>query len=156
MTWKKGNLGGWDAGLSLWHVTGNINSGPWFLSNNKSFMNEAQSGNNFGDTSWNKNTSYSFDITYREGVIAVFIDEELEIAISAKDAGVDSFEDGGFAYFNFSQDNVYYHNVNYDEIDKVIDQGQQDAITSAVPVQGAGVMGLILAGLAGLSRRKTA
>lgn len=119
-------------------------------------MNEAQSGNNFGDTSWNKNTSYSFDITYREGVIAVFIDEELEIAISAKDAGVDSFEDGGFAYFNFSQDNVYYHNVNYDEIDKVIDQGQQDAITSAVPVQGAGVMGLILAGLAGLSRRKTA
>ncbi len=152
VTWKRGTQSGWTAGLSLWHVTGAITSDPWSSSGDK--LTKIQSGKNYGSTGWSKNTQYGFDITYKDNTLAVFIDEELELAVSSKDAGVDSFQDGGFAYFNFSQDKVYYHQVQYDLIDEIIDEGQKDAIVSAVPVQGAAAAGLALFGLAGLSKRR--
>tara|TARA_Y100000310_G_scaffold88565_1_gene85585 strand:+ start:82 stop:417 length:336 start_codon:yes stop_codon:yes gene_type:complete len=91
VTWKRGTQSGWTAGLSLWHVTGTITSEPWSSSGDK--LTKIQSGKNYGLTGWSKNTQYGFDITYKDNTLVV----------SSKDAGVDSFQDGGFAYFNFSQ-----------------------------------------------------
>lgn len=153
VSWKKRPQSGWEAGLSLWHITGNINNDPWNPSNNAD-VTLIQKANNYGSTGWVSNQNYTFDLTYTEGSLAVFIDEELELAVSAKDAGVSEFEDGGFGYFNFSQDTVYYYDVEYDAIDTLIDDEQKNAIVSAVPVAGLGFASLFMIGAAGATNRR--
>lgn len=155
VSWKKGNQGGWTKGLNLWHITGDINADPWNNGTNPQ-ITKIQSAKSLGSTGWSHGEEYTFDLTYESGTLSVFIDEELELAVSSKDAGVDSFEDGGFAYFNFSQDSVTYNSVLFDDIGELINDEQKNAIVSAVPVQGLGFASLFMlgAGLIGAAGRK--
>jgi hypothetical protein len=144
--WKQGTQGSFgcsaDKGLAISLVSGPLanNSGAWCKdpANN---VTELARANTLGDTGWVDNQTYSFDLTFTDSLIEVFVNGILELSVS----GV--FANGSFGFYNYSQANVRYAGIEEEVLPP----------TSEVPLPAA--LPLMLAGLAGLrfaSRSKRA
>ena len=99
-------------GLALSHVT---NSSPetsfWAHSGG---VNEVARAENLGSTGWQDNTEYTFDLVYTTNLIQVYVDNVLELNVTAAQAGVSGFSDGAFGFYNFSQQDVLYAGITKD------------------------------------------
>lgn len=101
---------------------------------------EIDRATNFGSTGWADNTTYAFDLEFTASVIEVSVDGTLELSITAADAGLASFSDGAFGFYNYSQSTVLYSAI------------EEDVADIPAPV-GLGLLGL---GLLGLRARRRA
>jgi len=142
--WKQSNQfyngGTGSAGLALSHVTdsSNANSFTDFWGHTGG-VNEIARATSLGATGWSDNTEYLFDLTFTNNLIEVYVDNILELSVTAADAGVSQFNDGAFGFYNYSQSRVLYAGI------------QQNAVVpepSILALFGLGIFGL------GLSRRK--
>lgn len=135
--WKKADQGGFfgcvaQAGLAISQVSGVLadDSGAWCHdpANNVTELARAAT---LGDTGWVSNQTYTFDLTFTENLIEVFVNGVLELSV----AGV--FGNGSFGFYNYSQATVRYAGI------------QEEILPpSEVPLPAA--LPLMLAGLAGL------
>jgi len=150
--WKKGAQSSAPAGLALYHVTEGANS--W--SKGSGAYEEIARGLTLGDTGWVSFTDYTFDILYDSNLIEVFINDVLEISVTAAEAGVSEFEDGTFGFYNYSQSNVRYSDPFLSPVEEVVSEQGKEKLASSVPepaslaMFGLGAFGMML------SRRKKA
>lgn len=154
VSWRSGAQGTWDAGMSLWHVTGALNSYDLEDPENHPALEFISKGKTLGDTKWETEVDYTFDVTYNTDSLGVFVQDQLQFGFTANDVGVDSFDNGGFAFFNFSQDKVNYKNVQYDDIDKVLTEDKKEQLANSVPVHFGAVGALALAFFGSFRNRK--
>ncbi|NMT63643.1 PEP-CTERM sorting domain-containing protein [Marinobacter orientalis] len=142
--WKQGTQSGWDAGMSVSRVTGSIDAGgtdtsadAWTHTGNVTFLERART---LGNTGWDDNTSYLFDIIFTESNIKVLVDDVLQFDISG------AFQNGSFGFYNFSQPQVLYAGITEEEAP---DPGTGNGETPvAVPTPAS--FGLMILGLLGL------
>lgn len=73
-------------------------------------VNEVARGNTLGNQRWNTDQDYSFDIIFTSSLIEVFVDDVLELSVTASDAGLSAFSDGATGFYNLSQPLVRYSN----------------------------------------------
>ncbi|MEL6806539.1 MAG: VPLPA-CTERM sorting domain-containing protein [Pseudomonadota bacterium] len=112
--WKQNDQNPAVDGLALSHVFGDLTTtsgsgtGGWW--NHADPINEAARGTNLGSTGWNDQQKYTFDLTFTEDLIEVFVDGQLEISYSSTDHG-STFTDGSFGFYNFSQAQVEYAGI---------------------------------------------
>ncbi|MFT7305761.1 MAG: hypothetical protein ACI9P7_001024 [Candidatus Azotimanducaceae bacterium] len=130
-------------GISISHVSDSTNTSgfPDFWSH-QGGVNEIQRATNLGSTGWADNTEYVFDLQFTASLIQVSVNNVLEISITAADAGLTSFDDGSFAFYNFSQSQVLYSAV--------------EEATTSLPVGGAAPFFLGIGLLLALARKKRA
>lgn len=69
-------------------------------------VEELARGSTLGSTGWAPGVEYRFRFVFTEGLLQVFVNEILEIAFQA--SGSESFTDGAFCFYNYSQENVRY------------------------------------------------
>ncbi|MEM1144957.1 MAG: hypothetical protein AAGI88_20420 [Pseudomonadota bacterium] len=69
---------------------------------------EVARANTLGSTGWEDFREYEFQILFTSTLIQVAVDGVLELNVTSADAGVSEFKDGGFAFYNFSQEQVNY------------------------------------------------
>lgn len=139
--WKQGNQpsGGSTAlaGLALSHVTnGSVENYFW---GHHTGISEIARGSSLGNTGWADNTTYSFDIIHTASLIQVKVDGNIELSVSAAQAGVAEFNDGAYGFYNYSQSSVLYAGLE----ERVIDppsQGVPEPTTLAI--FGLGLLGL--------------
>jgi len=113
--WKQGDQSGALDGLALSHVTdatGPANPDFW---QHTGGVDEVARASNLGSTGWADNTTYSFDLVFTADLIQVYVDGVLELDVSAAAAGVASYSDGAFGFYNYSQDNVLYAGITEDD-----------------------------------------
>ncbi len=79
-------------------------------------VQELARANNLGDTGWVGGQTYDFELTFTSSLIEVFVDSVLEISLSASDAGIASFNNGAFGFYNYSQRLVTYGAIEEDVI----------------------------------------
>ena len=58
---------------------------------------------------WRRSIEYSFELRYGADHIVIHIDGEEVFAITAQDAGLESFPPGRFGFYNYSQPAVHYY-----------------------------------------------
>jgi hypothetical protein len=115
--WKQGNqvnagvLG--EAGIAISHVTNGLATFDDFWSHNSAAgVTEIAEGNNLGSTGWADNTAYAFNILFTDQLIQVSVNNILELSIDPNDvAGISSFSDGSFGFYNMSQQSVLYSSI---------------------------------------------
>lgn len=138
--WKQLNQSPATAGLALSHVTGDVQNASsdsfTTLWNHAGPVVETVRATNLGSTGWNDNQTYTFDLTFTDSLIEVFVDGVLEISHAG------TFTDGAFGFYNFSQNPVRYAGI------------VEDVLPSAVPLPAS--LPLLLAGfgLMGFARRR--
>jgi hypothetical protein len=133
--WKQGNQNNFgcadDAGLSISRVQGTLgnNSDAWCHdpANNVTELDRATT---LGNNGWADNTEYKFKINFTSNLVEVFVNDVLEISVAG------SFFDGGFGFYNYSQQSVRYAGVEFD-------------VLPPIPVPAS--LPLLLAGFAGLT-----
>lgn len=128
------------AGLSLSHVTGDIANGPNQSASfwpHSSTVDEVQRAKNLGTRGWVDRTEYTFDLTFTDSLIEVYVDDELEISFAG------SFTDGAFGFYNYSQSNVKYAGITEDVLPP-----SMVPLPASLPLMMAGV------GVLGLLRRR--
>lgn len=103
-TWKQGNQGQANRGMSLRKYDrdeGNI--GHWSTN-----MSEADGELLFNNTiPWRDHTSYDFELEFHPGEISITV-REGESVLEAFTVFDDSYSEGRFAFYNYSQDSVRY------------------------------------------------
>ena len=83
-------------------VTGNF----WA---HESGVSEIARATNLGSTGWDDETDYAFNIIFTSMLIEVSVNGVTELSITPSDvAGISSFSDGAFGFYNYSQSNVLY------------------------------------------------
>jgi hypothetical protein len=145
--WKKGDQSGWDQGLAISRVNGDISSSPnvtnpaWTHTAPVALVTRANApGAILANTGWNYFQRYSFDLEFTATNVKVFVDGNLEIDV---DAGATPFSDGGFGFYNFSQASVRYAGIT-------------EGVLAPVPVPAALPLMLIGMGALGLVARRRA
>jgi len=136
--WKQGTQGSYgcsaNAGLAISHVSGALgdNSGAWCHApaNN---VTELARATTLGATGWLDNTTYTFDLTFTDNLVEVFVNGLLEISI----AGI--FGDGSFGFYNYSQATVRYAGI---EEDILPPPNGEVPLPAAFPLMLAGLGGL--------------
>jgi len=156
--WKQRdqNFGGTTglAGISISHVTDASNHWNDFWSHDGG-VNEIQRGTNLGSTGWADDTEYLFNIVFQSNLIEVTVDGLLELSITAADAGLSSFGDGSFAFYNMSQSHVLYSSI--EETNCTNTPNAPQCQTGSVPEPTTlALMGLGLAGFASRKRKLSA
>lgn len=151
--WKQSDqtFDGVDAeeGLALSHITGDIENGPTALDSlwsHEDTVDDVQRATNLGSTGWDDNTEYGFDLTFTDTLIEVKVDGDTELSYTSTDNGGESFTDGAFGFYNYSQDPVRYAGLTEEQLPP----------TSSVPLPAT--LPMFLAGIGGLAflrRRKT-
>jgi hypothetical protein len=144
--WKQGAQNEAPRGLALSHVTGSPVSSTWDLWQHSGSVNEIARGATLGSTGWADFASYDFDLVYTSSLLQVLVNGNLELSVSAAQAGVSEFADGAFGFYNYSQSDVLYSGV--------IEQAAEDVAVSVSETTSIPLFALALAGLFGL-RRKT-
>lgn len=118
--WKQGNqsFSDWGfgaAGLAISHVEDASDFDTfWGKGNgagNTGSVTEIARGATLGSTGWADLTSYAFNIVFTDSLIEVSVDGSVELSITPDDAGLASFTDGGFGFYNFSQAQVLYSSI---------------------------------------------
>lgn len=145
--WKQADQS-WDEGLAISRVTGAIDapfsatgSDVWSHTGNVALITRSNAaGSVYGNAGWDDNTEYLFDISFTSSAVQVFVDGQLEIAITAADAGVAAFGDGAFGFYNYSQQSVRYAGIT--EVDLPPDV----PLPAAAPLLAAGLGALGWAG----------
>ena len=113
--WKQGNQGTASRGLALSHVTdGSVADYFWGHYNG---VSEIARGLNLGDTGWVNFTTYSFDIIHTAALIQVEVNGNVELSVTAAQAGISEFNDGAYGFYNYSQSNVLYAGLEERVID---------------------------------------
>jgi len=96
---------------------------------------------NLGSIGWIENQEYLFDIVFTSSLVEVYVDNTLEISITATDAGLASFSDGAAGFYNLSQDNVLYAGIT-----------EQNLPSSSVPEPST--LAIFALGMIGLASRR--
>lgn len=112
--WKQGDQGDADEGLAISYVTDSTVSNDFWA--HTGGVTEIERGINLSDTGWEDLTDYSFDLQFTSDLIQVSVDGVLELSITPSDAGLTSFGDGAFAFYNYSQDSVLYSAIEEDVV----------------------------------------
>ncbi len=151
--WKKGDQSGWGEGLAISHVadgsSGNTSgTGGSFWQHTPSdvdLITRATGG--LGNTGWVANTEYDFNIVFTNSLIEVKVDNVLQLSINPGDvAGVASFDDGSFGFYNYSQANVLYSSITQTNFQT--NPEASECQTSEVPAPTTlAIFGIALAGL---------
>jgi|ETNmetMinimDraft_18_1059904.scaffolds.fasta_scaffold00099_9 hypothetical protein len=144
LTWRQAAQSGMGEGLYMWHIQGSIDDGSVWNPNTHAAMTQIGTAKSLSTTGWDDFVNYTFDISYDTNILSVFINDSLEFALTSKDAGVDQFTDGSFAFFNFSQNDVTYGGVTVDAMQNVLDDDKLEDIAEAVPFHGAYAASLLL------------
>lgn len=157
--WKKGDQAGWGQGLSISRVTdgsgGNTTgTGGSFWQHDAGEVDLITRANNLGNTGWTNLTEYTFDIVFTSSLISVAVNGVEEININPGDvAGISSFSDGAFGFYNYSQANVTYAGIV--ETDCTANPGAPECQTGSVPAPATlALFGLGLLGFGATRRRK--
>ena len=109
--WKQGNQNAYGAyapaGLALSHVTGDLSTGGlttdfWGHSGR---VSQELRATNLGSTGYANNVFYEFDLTFTSTLIEVKVGGVTELSLNG------SFGNGGFGFYNFSQDPVDYAGI---------------------------------------------
>ena len=120
--WKQGNqnlggvFGNGLAGLAISHVTVPDGGGFWGHDSGVGDIEEIARAANLGSTGWNDFQVYIFDLVFTSQVIQVFVDDVLEINVTAADFGLAAFDDGAFGFYNYSLANVRYAGITEDVV----------------------------------------
>lgn len=146
--WKQNDQDVAVDGLAISHVSGNTATASdndfW---QHVGVVTELERATNLGSTGWVDNVEYTFDLVFLENIIQVRVNGVLEISLTAAEAGLAAFDNGSFGFYNYSQTNVLYAGIEEDDAPPIDD----------VPAPAAlGLLGLGLAGLGIMRRRKTA
>ncbi|MHB9880033.1 PEP-CTERM sorting domain-containing protein [Pacificimonas sp. ICDLI1SI03] len=146
--WKQNDQSPAVDGLAISRVTGDAGATPeddyW---DHSGVVQELQRGSTLGSTGWLDNTTYTFDLEFTSSLIRVFVDGGLELSLTAAQAGLGSFGDGSFGFYNYSQSSVRYAGITEDIV--------PDPDPTPVPAPGAlGLIGLGILGLGALRRRR--
>lgn len=147
--WKQAEQGGWDPGIAVSRVTGNIwsigsgspalDADAWTHTGDVAFVTRSNApGANFANTGWADQTEYSFVLDYTRARIQLQIDGQVEIDIRPGDVGLARFPEGSFGFYGFSQPNVRYAELV-----------QEQSPFAAVPLPAG--LPLILAGMGALA-----
>ncbi len=139
-------------GLALSHVNGDVANGDnsfrtvW---DHTDPVTEVARAKNLGSTGWNDNQEYTFELTFTDSLIEVFVDDVLEISYAG------TFTDGAFGFYNFSQNPVRYSGITEAELPPENDNGNGDD-PNVIPLPAG--LPLLLAGLGafGIMRRRQA
>ena len=75
-------------------------------------VEELDRATNLGNTGWNRHTDYLFRIEYTPTSLRVYVNDVLEIDITGQ------FNDGKFAFYDFSQSYVKYSNFTVQQADR--------------------------------------
>ena len=155
--WKQGTqpYGAWGTGkegLAISRVT-NAEDGYAFWGHGSqitgsSVVDEIQRGATLGSTGWNDFQEYSFNILFTSSLIEVEVNGLLELSITPSDAGLTSFEDGGFGFYNFSQSDVLYSAIR--QVDCAVTPADPACAGGGGRVPEPSVFLLMLAGLPGI------
>lgn len=138
LTWKQSDQGALYEGMNLYLVQGALdNNGGGVDPEKLDYATNIGNSADYNGIGWEDNVDYKFDIAYQSHYLAIFVNDALQYAITPEMLGLNAFTDGGFGFFNYSQDNVEYGTVLYDEVDVLLDDGKKSDIVSAVPVAGA-------------------
>ena len=103
-----GNFG--EAGLALTHVTAAATSQLNFWSHEGPGFDEVARGTNLGSTGWDDLVEYTFELVFTDSLIEIAVNGATELSYTSAQNG-SSFEDGGFGFYNYSQQNVTYAGI---------------------------------------------
>lgn len=120
--WKQGNQGTASEGFTLSYINGAVtaddNTAGAFWGKDAATTGDSDInviGTDFGvDRGWASNTSYDFNLLYQTDRIQIridggdFLDETIFDVTPGDVAGLSSFADGRFGFYNLSQANVSY------------------------------------------------
>ena len=78
-------------------------------------VSEIERGSTLGSTGWKPNIQYEFDIVYTSSLIEVFVNNVLQMSVTAAEAGLANFADGAIGFYNLSQSEVTYSGLTSEE-----------------------------------------
>lgn len=126
------------AGLSISRVTDADTACSFWTHTNG--VTELKRATSLGSSGWADNTEYAFDLQFTGGKIEVSVNNVLELELTAAEAGVASFDDGAFGFYNYSQSNVRYSAI--------------EESTTTIPTPAPGGLMLMGLGVLGLLARR--
>jgi hypothetical protein len=148
LSWKQSQQSNLDIGMELFYAEEPL-SLSYLYSGGKTGV---VASNDYESVGWQDFVEYSFDIAYSESYLAIYVNDELQYSVTPGDAGIESFEEGSFGFYNFSQSNVLFGGVVYDDIETVISEEKLEEIASAVPLSGTAGFAMALIGALSIRR----
>ncbi|MEH6627930.1 MAG: PEP-CTERM sorting domain-containing protein [Motiliproteus sp.] len=155
--WKQGDQNPAVDGMALSRVTdGSVDNNFW---QHVSGVTELERAATLGSTGWNDFQEYDFNIIFTSSLVEVSVDGVLQISVTASDAGLTSFVDGSFGFYNYSQSNVLYSSIVQVDCSQTPNDPSCQTSTDPIPsVPEPGTLVLLELGMLGLgaSRRRKA